>query len=76
MWLVLLLLSMWRFRKFQVVSADTQADMAAVAAEVEDVTKTGSEDGAVASGHTQTRRGWLHLGGLGFRGKHSDPAAG
>lgn len=69
MWLVLLLLSMWRFRKFQVVSADTQADLAAAAGEPED--EPGSEEAAAAP--AQPRRGWLHFGGLGFRGKQSPP---
>ncbi|KAL4441191.1 hypothetical protein ABPG77_011428 [Micractinium sp. CCAP 211/92] len=71
-WLVLLLLSMWRFRKFQVVSADTQADLAAAVGEPEDGPKPGSGEAAAAP--AQPRRGWLHFGGLGFRGKQGTPA--
>lgn len=72
-WLVLLLLSMWRFRKFQVVPSDTSADLAAAAAGAGTSPETGSEEATAAP--AQSRTGWLHFRGLGWRGKQGAPAA-
>ncbi|KAL4452201.1 hypothetical protein ABPG75_007863 [Micractinium tetrahymenae] len=72
-WLVLLLLSMWRFRKFQVVSSDSHADMAAATDETD--SEAGTDGKKAAAAQVQPRKGWLRLRGLVALGKQGDKAA-